>query len=174
MIGDKGVAFVYFVGAVVFENARGASRKSAHVQRQHDVLRDDFALAIQYRAARVLRLADDRRVAGAEERVLHFLHDAGKTRLDDLQGYGIDAGIVPQRFELLERLNDWSTRRTRRTVPNVQRSSVESVMISPLMIIFRYSSTVGLLLGMNHRGGVQLLDDRRAVSWWPGSSRSRL
>src|SRR6476646_1706668 len=103
MIGDKSIPFVYFVGAVVLENPRGACRKSSHVQRQHDMLRDDFPLAIQYRATRVLRLANNRRVAGAEKRVLHFLHDAGEARLDDLQGYGINVGhISSTRFEPLE------------------------------------------------------------------------
>ena len=47
MVGDEGVAFVDFVGRIVFQDTRGASRKGAHVQRQHDMLRDDFALAIQ-------------------------------------------------------------------------------------------------------------------------------
>ena len=36
---------------------------------------------------------NNRRVAGAEQRVLHLLDDTGQARLDDLQGYGIDEDI---------------------------------------------------------------------------------
>ena len=35
-------------------------------------------------------LADDRRVAGAKQRILHLLDDAGEARLDDLKSDGID------------------------------------------------------------------------------------
>jgi hypothetical protein len=46
MVGDEGVALVYFVSIVVFQNSRGAGGKGAHVQRQHHMLRDHFALAV--------------------------------------------------------------------------------------------------------------------------------
>jgi hypothetical protein len=84
VIGDEGVAFVYLIGAVSFKNARGASGECAHVKRQHDMLRDHFAVAVQNRAARILLLADNRRVAGAKKRVLHFLDDTGEAGLNDL------------------------------------------------------------------------------------------
>ena len=60
VIGDERITLVNFLSAVVFQDACGASRKCAHMQRQYHVLGDDFALAIQDCAAGVLRLPDDR------------------------------------------------------------------------------------------------------------------
>jgi hypothetical protein len=51
------------------------------MQRQYHVLSDNFALTIENSAAGVLRLADNSRVAGAEQRVLHLLNDASQARL---------------------------------------------------------------------------------------------
>src|SRR3990170_9149923 len=70
------------------------------------MLGDHLALAVQDRATGVLGLADDRRVAGAEKRVLHLLDDAGEAGLDDLQSDGINIrhrsstlGTLPLRAE---------------------------------------------------------------------------
>jgi hypothetical protein len=72
------------------EYRRGTGGKGAHVERQDDVLRYDVTANIQYRATGVLRLANDRRIAGAEEGILHLLHDTGEAGLDDLECDGID------------------------------------------------------------------------------------
>jgi hypothetical protein len=63
------------------------------------MLGDDFSLAVQDRATGVLGLANDRRVTGAEERVLHLLDDAGETGLDDLKSYGIDRWHITSSFD---------------------------------------------------------------------------
>ena len=75
---------------VGFEDRRGAGGKCTHVEREHDVLGHDFTGGIQNRATCVLGFSDNRRVAGAKQRVLHLLNDAGQPGLDDLQSYGID------------------------------------------------------------------------------------
>ena len=90
MVGDESVAVVDFVKRKSFQDRRGAGGKGAHVERQDDMLGDHFAAGVEHRAAGVLGFSDDRRVAGAEERILHLLDDAGQARLDDLQGDGID------------------------------------------------------------------------------------
>ena len=84
MIDDEGVAFRDGV-AERFDHGGGAGRKRADVQRQHDVLRHHLALGVHERAGGVLRLAHDGRKAGAEQRVLHLLHDAGEARLHHFQ-----------------------------------------------------------------------------------------
>ena len=58
--------------------------------RRDGVLADDVAVGIEEQAARVVRLADDRRVAGAEDVFLHLLHDPGKPADDDLKGDRVD------------------------------------------------------------------------------------
>ena len=60
------------------------------MQRQHDVLRDDLALRIHQRAGGILRFAHDGGEAGAEQRVLHLLHDAGEARLHHFEIDGVD------------------------------------------------------------------------------------
>jgi hypothetical protein len=54
VVGDEGVTLVNFLSAVISQDACGAGGKCAHMQRQYHMLRDDFALAIQNRAAGVL------------------------------------------------------------------------------------------------------------------------
>ena len=63
------------------DDRAGAGRERADVQRQHHVLRHHLAFGVHQRAGGVLRLAHDGREAGAEQRVLHLLHDAGEARL---------------------------------------------------------------------------------------------
>ncbi len=65
------------------------------------MLRDDVALRIKDRAGGVLRLAYDRRETCAEERVLHFLHDAVEARLDDLDFDGVELGMGLRFFHLM-------------------------------------------------------------------------
>ena len=60
------------------------------MQRQHDMLGDHVALRVHQRAGGVLRFAHDGGKAGAEQRILHLLHDAGEARLDDFQIDGVD------------------------------------------------------------------------------------
>src|SRR6185436_478545 len=56
-------------------------RERADMQRQHDVLGDDLAAGVHQSAGGVLRFADDGGEAGAEQRVLHLLHDSGERGL---------------------------------------------------------------------------------------------
>ena|SRR5438132_4440480 len=84
MIRNKSIAFIDLRWRIVLEQSCRTGRKRSHVQRQDNMLSDDFASGIQNRAACVLRLADNRGIAGAKERVLHLLDNAGKPRLDDL------------------------------------------------------------------------------------------
>ncbi len=60
------------------------------MQREHDVLCHHVALSVHHGARGVLGFADDGGKAGAEQRVLHFLDDAGEARLDHLKGDRID------------------------------------------------------------------------------------
>jgi hypothetical protein len=48
------------------------------------MLGDNFPGGIQKRATGVLGFSNNRRIAGAEQRVLHLLDDAGQPGLDDL------------------------------------------------------------------------------------------
>ena len=64
--------------AEFLDHRAAAGRERADMQRQHDVLRHDFALGVHQRAGSILRFAHDGREAGAEQRVLHLLHDAGE------------------------------------------------------------------------------------------------
>jgi hypothetical protein len=89
MIDQEGVTFGDGV-AIGLEHRGAARRKRADMQRQHDVLGDYVALRIHQRAGGILRLAHDGGEAGAEQRVLHLLHDTGETRLDDFKIDGVD------------------------------------------------------------------------------------
>ncbi len=73
------------VAAIRLDNRGAASREGAHVQGQHDMLCDHIGIGIQNRAGGVLGFAHDGGVTGAEQRVLHLLHDAREARLDDLE-----------------------------------------------------------------------------------------
>jgi hypothetical protein len=54
------------------------------------MLRYHFARRIHQRAGGILRFAHDRREAGAEQRVLHFLDNAGKACPDDFEFDRVD------------------------------------------------------------------------------------
>ncbi|MEK7210376.1 MAG: hypothetical protein AAB070_03065, partial [Candidatus Binatota bacterium] len=82
--------FVYLGRRVVSEHTLGAGGEGAHVQGQHDVLGDHFAVTVEDGAAGVLGFSDDGGEAGAKQRVLHLLDDAGQARLNYLQGDGIN------------------------------------------------------------------------------------
>ena len=84
VIDQEGVAFGD--GVAEFREHRGAAgRKRADMQRQHDMLGDDLAVRVHQRAGGILGFAHDGGEAGAEQRVLHLLHDAGEARLDDFE-----------------------------------------------------------------------------------------
>jgi hypothetical protein len=90
MVDDEGVAVCDRAGKFL-QHGVGAGRERADVQRQHDVLGDDLAASVHQRAGGILRLAHDGGEAGAEQRVLHLLDDAGERGLDDFE---IDRGDV--------------------------------------------------------------------------------
>jgi hypothetical protein len=90
MVRDEGVALVNLRRLIVFQHASGAGGKSAHVERQHDVLRDHFAFDVENRAARVLRLADDRREPVRKSEFCISWTIPARTRLDYLQRNRID------------------------------------------------------------------------------------
>jgi hypothetical protein len=92
MIDDECVAVVNVIVRKAFVHGSSASGKGTHMQRQHDVLRDHLTGGIQNCAAGILGFANDGRIASAEKRILHFLHDTGEAGLNDLQGDGIDHG----------------------------------------------------------------------------------
>ena len=69
----------------IVENPAASEYRTATQFAQNDVLRDDFAVSVQDRATGILRLADDGRIAGTKQRVLHLLNNARQARLDDLQ-----------------------------------------------------------------------------------------
>jgi hypothetical protein len=64
------------------------------MQRQHHVLGDHLATRIHQRARGILRFAYDGREAGAEQRILHLLHDAGEARLDDFKIDRVDGHVT--------------------------------------------------------------------------------
>ena len=89
MVDQERVAFGDGV-AVCLQHGAAARRKRADMQRQHDMLGDHVALRVHQRAGGILRFAHDGGEAGAEQRVLHLLHDAGEARLDDFKIDGVD------------------------------------------------------------------------------------
>jgi hypothetical protein len=89
VIDQEGVAFGDLV-AELPDHRAAAGRKRPDMERQHHMLRHHLALGIHERARSVLRFAHDGGEAGAEQRVLHFLHDARQARLDDLEVDRID------------------------------------------------------------------------------------
>ena len=91
MVRDKRIALLDLGYPVGLQDCRCTSWKGSHVKRQYHMLRDDLAVDIQNRATCVLGFSDDRRVAGAKQRVLHLLDDAGQARLNDLERNGINA-----------------------------------------------------------------------------------
>ena len=147
-----------FVGGVILHNAGSAGGERAHMERQDDMLRDDFAGAIQNRAAGVLRLADNRRVAGAEQRILHFLDDAGQARLDDLQGDGIDCHRMVRQRGVRQQATVRRSEILPRALPRLAPVA-SCLLLNDDIPIFIHG---GFLLGLNHGRGVQLLDDRGA------------
>ena len=68
------------------EHGAAAGRERADMQRQHDMLRHHLAASAFISAQDAS--CDSRtmvEIAGAEQRVLHLLHDAGEARLDDFE-----------------------------------------------------------------------------------------
>src|SRR6185312_3950258 len=94
VIDDERIAVVDILGRKALEDGGRAARKGAHMQRQHDVLCDHLTGGIQDCAAGILGFANDGRIAGAEKRILHFLHNTGEARLNHLQRNGIDSHWV--------------------------------------------------------------------------------
>jgi hypothetical protein len=84
MIGNESVSLMDIRRRIAPQHSFGAGGEGAHVKGQDHVLGDDFTLAVQDSAAGVLGFPDDGGEAGAEERVLHLLDDAGQARLDHL------------------------------------------------------------------------------------------
>jgi hypothetical protein len=72
------------VAAIGVDHRAAAGGKRAHMERQHDMLCDHIALRVHDGAGGILGFAHDGREAGAEERVLHLLHDAGERGFHDL------------------------------------------------------------------------------------------
>src|SRR5579859_531866 len=64
------------------------------MQRQDGELREHTAARVHDRARRIARLADDRRIAGAEQRVLHLLDNTRETLIDDFDGNRVDHAQV--------------------------------------------------------------------------------
>src|SRR5512143_3358525 len=93
MVRDEGVALLNLRRRDGFQYSRRTSGKGAHMKRQHHMLGDDFALGVEDRATGILRLSDDGRIAGAKQRILHLLDDAGQTGLYDLKSDGINHRI---------------------------------------------------------------------------------
>ena len=89
MVDQEGVALRDVV-AELLDHGAAAGRERADMQRQHHVLRHHLAVGVHQRAGGVLRFAHDGGEAGAEQRVLHLLHDAGEARLDDFEIDGVD------------------------------------------------------------------------------------
>ena len=89
MVDDEGVAFGD-VAAERIDDGGGAGRKRADMQRQHHVLRHHLAVRVHQRAGGILQLPHDGGEAGAKQRVLHLLHDAGEARLHHFEVDGVD------------------------------------------------------------------------------------
>ncbi len=83
MIDQEGITF----GDVVefFQHRRAAGGESTDMQRQNHVLRHHFTLGIHQRAGSILRFPHDGGKAGAEQRILHLLHDTGEAGLYDFE-----------------------------------------------------------------------------------------
>ena len=84
VIDDEGVALRDAVAERI-DDGGGAGGECADVQRQDHVLRHHVALRVHQRAGCILRFPHDGGEAGAEQRILHLLHDAGEARLQHFE-----------------------------------------------------------------------------------------
>ena len=175
MVDQERVAFGDVV-AVGREHGAAAGRKRADMQRQHDMLGDHVALRVHQRAGGILRFAHDGGEAGAEQRVLHLLHDAGEARLDDFKIDGVD-GHCPvslcRHCERSEAIHAGST------ASSLMDCFVASLLAMTHLLLLRHDQILPLidarrLAGADHGGAVELIEDRRArATSSPTSSFSR-
>src|SRR5580704_16028067 len=88
MIADEHVA-VADIAAVQLENL--CHQMPIHRRmKEHRWRHEQAAVAVEDDAGKVARLADDGRIAGAVEMVVHFLHQAADAIAHDLGGDGVD------------------------------------------------------------------------------------
>ena len=94
MIGDEHVALLdpvaFVVAAMEFENAADQMAIDRRVE-EHRRRHDQPPVAVEDHAAEVARLADDGRIAGAIEMVVHLIDQARDLVAQDLDGDGIHA-----------------------------------------------------------------------------------
>ena len=91
MIGDEDVAVLDRVDAAIeLEDAADEMAVDRGVE-EHRRRHDQAPLAVEDHAAEVARLADDGRVAGAVEMVVHFIDQARDLVAQDLDGDGVHA-----------------------------------------------------------------------------------
>ena len=83
VIRQEAVALVHIGDVVELQNASHAVGVRAEVRRQRRELPDHIALVVGYTRGEVVRLADDGRVACAEDSGLHLTHDAVQPRPDN-------------------------------------------------------------------------------------------
>ena len=83
VVDEKGVAFLDVV--IFADHCLAAGGEGADMQRQHHMLGHHIAISVHDGAGGVLALAHDGGIARAEQGILHFLHDAIKACLDDLE-----------------------------------------------------------------------------------------
>src|SRR5680860_1731600 len=100
MVDEERVAVLHLPGLVEPQQALHTRRERAQVQGQHGELGQHPTLRVEDRAAGITRLADDRGVAGAEQRVLHLLDDPGQALAHDLDRHGID-GVADGAHDML-------------------------------------------------------------------------
>src|SRR5262249_51338586 len=94
MIGDKDVAVLDRpVAAIAREDAADEMAVDRRVE-EHRRGHDQAPLAVEDHAAEVARLADDGRVAGAVEMVVHFIDQARDLVAQDLDGDGVHAQVL--------------------------------------------------------------------------------
>src|SRR5262249_10636915 len=90
-IGDKDVAILDpFRAAIDLEDTAYQVTIDRCVEK-HWRRHNQTPLAVENHAAEIPRFADDRRVAGAVEVVVHFLDEARDLVAQDLDGYGVHA-----------------------------------------------------------------------------------
>ena len=90
VVREEGVALGHVVEAVELQQPFDRLRVGGHVSRV-ERLTDEPPLPVEHAAAEVVRLADDGRVAGAEDRLLHLADDAVQPCPQDFVGDGVYA-----------------------------------------------------------------------------------
>src|SRR5271154_2147698 len=88
MIADEHVA-VGDIAAVQLENLRHQVPIHRRVKK-HRRRHEHTALTVEDDAGEIARLADDGRIAGAVEKIVHLLHQAADAVAYDLRGNGVD------------------------------------------------------------------------------------